>query len=594
MLENIFGKSKEKVRQEAMDFFNKASGFLEKENFSQASDCLEKAVELDADAILPLMEPEFEAYEKKNYIREALILGSILFRHKTTDCKLANRVGNLHRRLGENKKANDFYKKAVSLNRKYDIALWNLAASMAKVPKYDNDLKRLISRYIDFSTFLIPGSTYPRDPRIIDHLTEILNMTAYFSEVDKIQEMILTKALQKEEPDLDKINSMVEKIKAKFNQRIQFDLKNPNVPRLLKESLEYDWNVLSPAEKDSFLWGILNLGLFILKDNHSLNSETSGKSANNIKAVNLQIAMDCFMRLKAENYSYKYLDMIAILNRSITGDRAHAIDEMKALTRSDPNDRYYNVNLGLLYHLAGNTLMSLVYLLKGANVLEELNGACDLAEIIALADEKYKEGKLKKALRLYQIASLETDSIHILFSIGQILISLHRYYQAIQPFKEVLRIDPESKQAEASLQEIQDHFVFLADEFYRVADFNKAIDTFEKALEVKRTPEILKKTMKACKMYGDHNKAYALRQEYQNLLQQKEEEERELKRKQHVEDGLNAMKSQDFQQAISHFNEAFKLKKDKDVFMYLSYLYKKFNHRRALQELMKQWKIEQI
>jgi tetratricopeptide (TPR) repeat protein len=221
--------------------------------------------------------------------------------------------------------------------------------------------------------------------------------------------------------------------------------------------------------------------------------------------------------------------------------------------------------------------------------LNELGGVCHLADIIDKAKGYLREGEQKKALKLYQIAALETDSIEILEKIGQILMSLHRFYEAIQPFKGILRLKPESRVALEKLAEIQDHFCFLADEFYNVGEFVKATEHFDKALEINRSSTVLKKAMKAYKMQGDHKKEFELQEEYRSAEANERHREQEANRQKLVADGLKYMKKEEFQKAIDQFKDAFRMRMDKDVFMYLSYLYKKFNHKRALQELMVQW-----
>ncbi|MBU2513873.1 tetratricopeptide repeat protein [bacterium] len=578
-----------KNAKRAENYFWKGMEYLNNDKRGLAVQEFENALKIDADTILPLMEEQFSTCYKNSRILEALTIGSFLKLQKKDDFRLMNHLGNLHRKLGELKKANEYYKKAIGLNRQYNNPLYNLAAGLAGVSLYDDALKELIKKHISLGVLLFPKSTYPRDQRIISHLAEVLNMKAFFGKVERLQELIFKKTLMQEEPDLKKMEILVERIKVKYDQRIEHDSHHPNVPRLLGEVLKLDWSKLAAGEKDSFLWDVLNLGLYIFRENSVIKSTNAKDGFGSSENTDLQMAIDCFMKLKVEHYSWKYLDMVVGLRHTVEGDSKQSIAELKTILKNDPNDRYVNINLGLLYRQVGNRLLSLVHLLKGAGVIEELGGVCHLNDIIDKAGQYYGGGDLKRALKLYNIASLETDSIEILEKIGEILMSLHRYYEAIQPFKEIIRIEPESKSAREKLVEIQDHFCFLAEEFYNAGEFIKASEHYEKALEIDRSAAIVRKTMKAYKMQGDHKQEFVMQEEYQKLLLIEKEKDQSVLRQSHMATAIKYMKAEDFQKAIEQFKIAFRMRMDKDAFMYLSYLYKKFNQKRALQELMTQW-----
>ncbi len=590
MLEMFDDKSKDKSAQRAEAYFWRALKHMSSDRHGQAVKELENAIKIDAKNALPLFEEQLTDFYREKRITESLTLGSVLIKHKQDDYKLANLMGNIHRKLGESKKANEFYKKAIGLNKKSETALLNLAASMAKVPLFDRALNNLIEKYINFKSYLIPLSTFPRNPEIIKHLTEMLNMKQFFGKVDRLQELILKKALTQKEPDLEKMSILVERVQQKIHSTIHEHSANPDIQQLLQDALSQDWKKLSHGEKDQFLWDVLNLALYIFQKYNLKSEKDESAAGSTIDEKGLQSVIDCFFRLKVEGYSYRYLDMVIALSHALSGDKKQAIDQLKDVAANDPNDRYLNINLGLLYHQTGNRLLSRVHLLKGAYLLRELGGVCHLSEIIEKADEMYQDGDLKKALVLYKAAAVETDSIEILIKIGEIMIALHRYADAVQPFKEILRVEPDSKLAAENLKEIQEHYTFMADEFFNAREFIKASEHYEKALEINRPAEILQKAAKAYKLQGDHKQEFSLETELRDAVAREKEQEQETIRIQFVKAGVKAMQNSDLQKAISHFNEAFRIQKSKDVFMYLSYLYKKLNQKQALLQLVKQWK----
>ncbi len=593
MLEFFDKSSDEKTARRAENYFWKAMELLNDDKHDLAVKELQSAIKIERESVLEMLGEQFGDYYEEGKTLEALTMGTVLIKYKTRDSELANRMGNIHRKLGESKKANDYYKKALALNKKDDIPLYNLAASMARVPGFDDTLKKLLKTYVRYNAYLIPRSTYPRDPGIINHLTEMLNMKQFFGKVERLQELILKKTLKQEEPDFEKMNLLVDLIKDKVNAQIEHDVQHPNVLRLLRAAMKQDWQSIPAGEKDQFMWNILNLGLFIFIKNSLIDENGRIKLDPAFQPQDLDLAVDSFFRLKAERYSYRYLNMIVALSHTLSGNFGQAVDEIKDLLKDDPHDRYLNINLGLLYHQQGNQLLSLVYLIKGAHAINDLGGACHLVDVLEKAGEFYRENNFKRALKLYQVAALETDRVDILGKIGDILISLHRFNEAIQPFKDMMRLDPDSQVAIEKLKEIQDHYCFLADEFYDVGEYVKASEHYERALEIDRSPEILKKAAKSYKLQGDHKKEFALEEEFRYEEGQEKAKDQETVRKQLVTNGLKQMKKENFQKAIDNFKEAFKLRVDKDVFMYLSYLYKKFNQKRALQDLIVEWNATQ-
>ena len=304
------------------------------------------------------------------------------------------------------------------------------------------------------------------------------------------------------------------------------------------------------------------------------------------------MALDVFVKLKAEQYSFRYLDMVVSITNFILNENEDEISIFKDILSRDPNDRYFNINLGIYYHRIGNKLMSLVFLIKGASKLDEMEGACHLSEIIDLADKKYGQGKLSEALKFYRLASLETDNIELLYGIGKTLASLNKFYEAIQPLKDAVRLNPKYEEAHDELLKLQEHFCFVADEFYHVGTFVAASENYEHALEIDRTPHILLKAMKAYKMQGNHIKEHEIKEEYNTIKSDQKQKEQEETRKLLIQQGKKELKTKNLNKAITLFEGAYKIRTDRDTFMYLVYLYKKLNQKQALQKVIQRWQIE--
>ncbi|MBU3915417.1 hypothetical protein KKA14_07765, partial [bacterium] len=585
MLTFFSEKKRLKIAKQAAESFEKGLKFLTLQEYVLAAKEIESALRLDAENGVPLLSTQFEEHASFNNIKEAAVLGDILCQYEKKDYSLANRVGNYLRRSGNIKKANALYKRSYYLNKDDETALYNMAACMAKVPVYDGDVKQLVEKYIHFDGFLLPKSIYPRDQKMLGALAGVLNKKHFFSKVEKIQELILEKALTEKEPDYEQIDQLILKVKKKLAGEVKFDEERPDAIGLLKEALEHNWGSLPAQDKDRFLWNVLNLGLHVLSEHcKTVESNESGSPK-----PDLRLAIDTFVKLKVEHYSYRYLDMVIAIAHYLSEESDLAINELKSSLAHDPNDRYFNINMGILYQRTGKRLLSLVYLVKSASLLEELEGASHLSDIIQLADRKYQEGSFKQALKLYKLALLETDNVDLLAKIGQVLISLSKFHEAIQPYKEILRLEPTSEIANNKLDEIQEHFYFLGNEFQEAGSFVNAADNYERALEIKKTSQILLRATTVYKSLGNNNREFELREEYREQKAKQKKLEVESEREQHVKQGVIDLKKLELQSSIAHFQKAFKLRPDKDTFIFLSYLYKKSNQKIALKDLMNQW-----
>jgi tetratricopeptide (TPR) repeat protein len=590
MLNYFTDKKKSKDLQLAEESVVKGLEFLKQKQYGRASKEFEQSAKYDKETALSLLKPQFEAFDSQKLFKAASTIGDTLYQHQPKTSEFLNHLGNLSRKSGNSKKANELYKRAFKTNKKDDTAFLNLAASIAKIPIYDQNVKKLIAKHINLKNFIIPKSDYPRNQELLGHLAEALNKKHYFKKVEKMQEMILEKELKNTTAAIADSDQMMKDIRKKLVGTDKIDESCSDVIILLKESLDHDWNRLSIEEKDEFLWSVLNLGLYVLNERESLiDKENDNGSDPSIK--NLKMALDVFVKLKAEQHSFRYLDMVISITHFLLNDEEDndEINTFKDILSRDPDDRYFNINLGIYYHRTGNKLMSYVYLIKGASILEKLEGACYLSDIIELADEKYSQGKLSEALKLYRVASLETNNIEILIGIGKTLVTLNKFYEAIQPLKDALRLNPKSEDVQNELLKLQDHFCFLGDEFYQAGTFVVASENYQHALEIDHTPHIMLKAMQAYKMQGNIVKEHEIRDEFNTIKMGQKEQEVENNRILLIQQGKKQLKLKNLNQAITLFENAFKIKTDRDTFMYLVYLYKKLNQKQALNRVVQRW-----
>jgi tetratricopeptide (TPR) repeat protein len=157
-------------------------------------------------------------------------------------------------------------------------------------------------------------------------------------------------------------------------------------------------------------------------------------------------------------------------------------------------NRYHNVNLGLMYRKNKKKFLATKYLVKTAALLEKSSGIYSMRDLLALAEENYDQGNLKKALNYFTIASTEVPTADIWNSIGSIHVEMKKYDEAVEAFRFMAQLDPKSKAADSKIKEIHDYYMEKGEKLFLDHKFKPSVDYYHKALGVLRLPDTIKQT----------------------------------------------------------------------------------------------------
>jgi tetratricopeptide (TPR) repeat protein len=271
------------------------------------------------------------------------------------------------------------------------------------------------------------------------------------------------------------------------------------------------------------------------------------------------------------------------------GQRKEAIKMLIQFLGENEFNRYYNVNLGLIYRKAKNSFLSVKYLIKTADLLRKSNGIYNMYELFKQANQHYEQGNLKKALEFYTIASSEIKEPDLWIKMGSIYREQDLIEQAVYAFREVLKIEPESEAGLAELRTIHDKYLSEGDNLMTEKKYHPAVEQYEKALSVFRLPETLEKASGAYRQLNSIKKSNLLLEERERLLNAEKEKEQERMRTALIIKAKMMLKKQKFQQAIEFLETAFAMKLDKNVYAQLTLLYKKFKGKDSVSGLEKRW-----
>jgi len=212
-----------------------------------------------------------------------------------------------------------------------------------------------------------------------------------------------------------------------------------------------------------------------------------------------------------------------------------------------------------------------------------------MRQLMQEADMSFEQDNFKKALNFYLIAVTEKPDSEIWNKIGIIYRNLKQIDDAINTFRDVLKKDPGSETANQQLKQIHDYYIDTGDELFSANKYKPAVEYFDKAISIMRLPDSLKKAAQAYRQLNDIKKEKQLLEEAENILNAEKEREQERLRQALIIKGKGLLRKSQYQKAIEIIEAAFVMKADKDVYLQLAVLYKKFKGKDSLAGLEKRW-----
>lgn len=575
-------------QKQAREHFKKALYFFENGQYQYTNVEFKNAFRKNKNLIQVLRKQVFEKYEAQLY-QEALVLGRCVLNIKKNDYELANLLGNCDRRIGNIEQAIHYFKYALKQNKTYKTALYNMAAAMGDVELYDENVKKAIDAYCRFKTFLVPDLDYQNNPNVLNFLTSAVTQKKYYTEIENMQEGLLESELRHDTELAKEIQKAAIVMKQKFREEVKFHSHDINTRQVLKEAIKQNWKTLGDTETHKVFWDIFNLGMEIISQNQVLKKKDVYFREDLGAKVDLQLAKDCLKVLKKEGCRFKYMEMTESLIGFIEKDIDNSLSLMLSLLEREKDNRYYNINLGLMYKMLGKPLLSYKYLARGAKYLMELEGHYNLSEIIQLAEQKVQIGQFEEALKLYQIASLETENITVLENLGAILLNLEQFDTAVTVFYEILRINPNDETARQSIKTASKQLQKKAEQLCSEKKYSSALQLYLAILDAEETIEILEKATDAAIRSGQKERSQELTERLSKRKDQKRSEEVLEAAEKYLSQGKVLLTQKKYMEAIESFNTAFRLHADKSTYSILSYLYKKLNYKSALNKLILKW-----
>jgi tetratricopeptide (TPR) repeat protein len=192
-------------------------------------------------------------------------------------------------------------------------------------------------------------------------------------------------------------------------------------------------------------------------------------------------------------------------------------------------------------------------------------------------------------LNYFLIAASEVPTADIWSKIGSIYVEQKKYDDAAEAYRAMKRLDPNSAAAEIKLKEIHDYYLERGEVLFEERKFKPAVDYYHKALGALRIPETIKKTADAYKQLNNPDKEKELLEEWQRLIDEEKAREQETHRQKLITKGKQYLAQKDYRRAIEVYEQIFRMKVDRKIFMQLAALYKGLKKRDELSGLEKRW-----
>jgi tetratricopeptide (TPR) repeat protein len=557
MLKGLFQSREEKIRQKIDDHIAEGMTHLASKFYNGAMIEFDKAMELDSKAVYPRLVEELSTAAAGGELESALAIGLNLIKKNNQDFELANKLGNYARELKDYNQANNLYRTALKIKKNYDLAFYNFAASQAKVNIYDEAVKSAVGQFDTVDRYVLPE--FIGEENLIETFTEKANENKQTRFKQKLEELTIERDKLIEEGGTIEAQGIDLKIK---------NLKESSVTTAFEDvSEEFRREIADDPENEKS--HKFNLALYSIQSN------------------NPDMALEALDGLT--NRDFDTVELLRAIAIEQKGHLGKAINNLQQLLGKNEYHRYYNVNIGLMYRRAKKQFIATKYLIKTAALLEKSGGIYSMQVLLHEADEAYEQGRLKKALNYYQIAASEIPNAEIWLKIGTIFVERKKYDEAVEAFREMSKLNPDSHVADSKLREIHDYYVDRAETLFTDGKYKPAVDYFHKALGVLRLPETVKRTAETYKQLNNSEREQEFLDEWQQLMAAKKERDQEEHRQKMIQKGKTYLKEKKYIQAIDSFEKILRMKVDKTIFVQLATLYKALKKNNDLADLEERW-----
>ncbi len=525
ILKKIFGP--EDSHKDVNAILARGKSLLEKNFYEWATVEFNKALALNPKLAAETVTKLFQEMQGSGNPDGTISLGTIALKMDPKNVDLANQLGNTYRKKQDWNHAKNMYLHCLKYHPDYKNAVYNLAATTAKVEVADGMAISAIDEFENMKDFVLPD--------IEEGMGILVEMQTNFA-VDTVE------VNQEQSPDENNETIVIPEKEAKEDNNIKIktdtdtddkdDLDSIDAVQTFKyitSNLEAE----SLQEKEA----IFTLGIYCLKNNETKIAQYSLKRL--------------LMRDK-ENVDLRCFLVLAI---SIDGKINEAIESFQSILGRNPNHRYTNVNMGILLRRKGKIQQSRVSFFTTYRLLERSQGDYDIKACLENADKLFNNNQKKKALEIYEPLISEITSEVLLHRIAKLYLDKKLLDGALEVYKRILRKNRQNKEAREGIKSIHTAYLIESENFLKKNDKINAAVKIEKALKIAASINLIQKAISINLLLKNENRVVEL----EEMLKDFKRKEIQSKVQEKINKAEEAEKRNDYKGAIRYFQEAIKI-----------------------------------
>lgn len=530
ILKKIFGP--EDSHKDVNAILARGKSLLEKNFYEWATVEFNKALALNPKLAAETVTKLFQEMQGSGNPDGTISLGTIALKMDPKNVDLANQLGNTYRKKQDWNHAKNMYLHCLKYHPDYKNAVYNLAATTAKVEVADGMAISAIDEFENMKDFVLPD--------IEEGMGILVEMQTNFA-VDTVE------VNQEQSPDeKNKTKVMPEKgakednnIKIKTDTDTDTDTNDKDDLDSIDAVQTFKY-ITSNLEAESLQEkeAIFTLGIYCLKNNETKIAQYSLKRL--------------LMRDK-ENVDLRCFLVLAI---SIDGKINEAIESFQSILGRNPNHRYTNVNMGILLKRKGMIQQSRVRFFTTFRLLEQSKGNYDMKACLENADKLFNNNQKKKALEIYEPLISEITSEVLLHRIAKLYLDKKLLDGALEVYKRILRKNRQNKEAREGIKSIHTAYLIESENFLKKNDKINAAVKIEKALKIAAGINLIQKAISINLLLKNENRVVEL----EEMLKDIKRKEIQSKVQEKINKAEEAEKRTDYKGAIRYFQEAIKIK----------------------------------
>jgi len=533
ILEKFF--STDDPKKELNSILERGKSLLEKNFYEWAAVEFNKALELDPKLAAETVTKLFQEMQGGGNPDGIISLGVNVLKTDPKNVELANLLGNTYRKKHNWNQAKNMYKLCLKHDPNFKNAIYNLAATNAKIEIADGNAVSAIAEFEKMTDFVLPD--------IQDGLENLVEMQQHFT-LDADEER------EQQTEDVKEGNEIKEGTKVSSdNVKEDTNTSEKSDKKADEKEIEAEGNSIDSEQTFNYI--ISNL---------EAESEEESKACfrlgiHCLQTMEGEIAKNVFKRLLMREKNNVDLRCFLVLAISIEGDIDNAIKTFQSILVRNPNHRYSTVNLGLLYKRKGMIQKSRVSFFTTFKLLERSQGNYNIDTCLQDADKFFEENRSKKALEIYEPLVPEITSQELLIRIAKLNADNNFWDEAFELYRRILRINRQNKEAREGIKTVHTAYLTAAENYLKKSDPKNAALVIDKALNIAVSKKLLQKAINLNHLLENENRAFELEQ----MLKSYQNKEIQVEVQAKISLAEEAEKNGKYKSAVRYYEEAIKL-----------------------------------